>query len=374
MLVLAMVVTTIVETLHRLFGLREKGLALLLGNFYDRVHVVAYRRRPRRHAAARVVHRLDDRQSRPGRPGTDHRAGSRPSHRRPIGRPQVPQLDLERQTAGLAQPHRVHGTPRRQRVRRPSDERGERRGRQGRRVDAQGHRAEIRRVRPRGLRVLREPGPAAVGHRGVRAGLRHQRERPRDVRHVHAAAGRHAGRHRPGAERHRGLRAVAEGRQGARATGGHRAAGRRSRGAHTDPRRGRTPAARGRRTAHERSGGDGPGQDCGCDVEDGRSTGRVDSPGLDRLQGIALDDVARAVPGRPADWPRGAVLVPDRADAHWAARRGPRQGQGRAIRGDDAGATRGSEPAAEHANRRVPRGPGRRACSGQLQPTEEAVG
>ena len=37
MLVLAMVVTTIVETLHRLFGLREKGLALLLGNFYDRV-------------------------------------------------------------------------------------------------------------------------------------------------------------------------------------------------------------------------------------------------------------------------------------------------------------------------------------------------
>jgi hypothetical protein len=37
MLVLAMVVTTLVETLHRLFGLREKGLALLLGQFYDRV-------------------------------------------------------------------------------------------------------------------------------------------------------------------------------------------------------------------------------------------------------------------------------------------------------------------------------------------------
>ena len=37
MLVLAMVVTTLVETLHRLFGLREKGLAILLGNFYDRV-------------------------------------------------------------------------------------------------------------------------------------------------------------------------------------------------------------------------------------------------------------------------------------------------------------------------------------------------
>ena len=37
MLVLAMVVTTLVETLHRIFGLREKGLALLLGNFYDRV-------------------------------------------------------------------------------------------------------------------------------------------------------------------------------------------------------------------------------------------------------------------------------------------------------------------------------------------------
>jgi hypothetical protein len=32
-----MVVTTLVETLHRLFGLREKGLAILLGNFYDRV-------------------------------------------------------------------------------------------------------------------------------------------------------------------------------------------------------------------------------------------------------------------------------------------------------------------------------------------------
>jgi hypothetical protein len=37
MLVLAMVVTTLVETLHRIFGLREKGLALLLGNFYDRI-------------------------------------------------------------------------------------------------------------------------------------------------------------------------------------------------------------------------------------------------------------------------------------------------------------------------------------------------
>lgn len=37
MLVLAMVVTSLVETLHRLFGLREKGLAILLGNFYDRV-------------------------------------------------------------------------------------------------------------------------------------------------------------------------------------------------------------------------------------------------------------------------------------------------------------------------------------------------
>jgi hypothetical protein len=37
MLILAMVVTTLVETLHRLFGLREKGLALLLGNFYDRI-------------------------------------------------------------------------------------------------------------------------------------------------------------------------------------------------------------------------------------------------------------------------------------------------------------------------------------------------
>jgi hypothetical protein len=37
MLVLTMVVTTLVETLHRLFGLREKGLAILLGNFYDRV-------------------------------------------------------------------------------------------------------------------------------------------------------------------------------------------------------------------------------------------------------------------------------------------------------------------------------------------------
>ena len=31
MLILAMVVTTLVETLHRLFGLREKGLAILLG-------------------------------------------------------------------------------------------------------------------------------------------------------------------------------------------------------------------------------------------------------------------------------------------------------------------------------------------------------
>ena len=37
MLVLAMVVTTLVETLHRIFGLREKGLALLLSNFYDRI-------------------------------------------------------------------------------------------------------------------------------------------------------------------------------------------------------------------------------------------------------------------------------------------------------------------------------------------------
>ena len=31
MLVLAMVVTTLVETLHRIFGLREKGLALPSG-------------------------------------------------------------------------------------------------------------------------------------------------------------------------------------------------------------------------------------------------------------------------------------------------------------------------------------------------------
>jgi hypothetical protein len=37
MLVLAMVVTTLVETLHRILGLREKGLALLLSNFYDRI-------------------------------------------------------------------------------------------------------------------------------------------------------------------------------------------------------------------------------------------------------------------------------------------------------------------------------------------------
>jgi hypothetical protein len=37
MLVLAMVVTTLVETLHRLLGLREKGLAILLGTFYDRI-------------------------------------------------------------------------------------------------------------------------------------------------------------------------------------------------------------------------------------------------------------------------------------------------------------------------------------------------
>ena len=37
MLVLAMVVTTLVETLHRIVGLREKGLAILLGNFYDRI-------------------------------------------------------------------------------------------------------------------------------------------------------------------------------------------------------------------------------------------------------------------------------------------------------------------------------------------------
>src|SRR5688572_24478670 len=37
MLVLSMVVTTLVETLHRIFGLREKALAILLGNFYDRI-------------------------------------------------------------------------------------------------------------------------------------------------------------------------------------------------------------------------------------------------------------------------------------------------------------------------------------------------
>ena len=39
MLTLAMVATTIVETLHRIVGLREKGLAILLGNFYERVLV-----------------------------------------------------------------------------------------------------------------------------------------------------------------------------------------------------------------------------------------------------------------------------------------------------------------------------------------------
>lgn len=39
MLILAMVVTTLVETLHRVVGLREKGLALLLANLYQRVLV-----------------------------------------------------------------------------------------------------------------------------------------------------------------------------------------------------------------------------------------------------------------------------------------------------------------------------------------------
>jgi uncharacterized protein YukE len=37
MFILATVVSSLVETLHRLFGLREKGLALLLANFYERV-------------------------------------------------------------------------------------------------------------------------------------------------------------------------------------------------------------------------------------------------------------------------------------------------------------------------------------------------
>lgn len=37
MLILSMVVTTIVETLHRIIGLRVKGLELMLGSFYDRV-------------------------------------------------------------------------------------------------------------------------------------------------------------------------------------------------------------------------------------------------------------------------------------------------------------------------------------------------
>lgn len=37
MLILSMVVTTIVETIHRIRGLREKGLELLLGRFYDRI-------------------------------------------------------------------------------------------------------------------------------------------------------------------------------------------------------------------------------------------------------------------------------------------------------------------------------------------------
>src|SRR5438105_3120557 len=37
MLILSMIVSTIVETLHRLFGLREKGLRMMLGHLYERV-------------------------------------------------------------------------------------------------------------------------------------------------------------------------------------------------------------------------------------------------------------------------------------------------------------------------------------------------
>src|SRR5260221_13214626 len=37
MLVLSMVTSTFVETIHRLIGLREKGLRIMLDQFYDRV-------------------------------------------------------------------------------------------------------------------------------------------------------------------------------------------------------------------------------------------------------------------------------------------------------------------------------------------------
>ena len=74
MLILAMVVTTLVETLHRLFGLREKGLAMLLGNFYDRIlfsRSGGVLRGADDGERATLVHRDDDHQSRPGRQGAD---------------------------------------------------------------------------------------------------------------------------------------------------------------------------------------------------------------------------------------------------------------------------------------------------------------
>src|SRR5580765_6268763 len=37
MLVLSMVTSTFVETIHRLIGLREKGLRIMLDQFYERV-------------------------------------------------------------------------------------------------------------------------------------------------------------------------------------------------------------------------------------------------------------------------------------------------------------------------------------------------
>lgn len=35
--IFSMIVTTIVETLHRIFGVREKGLEIMLGEVYDEI-------------------------------------------------------------------------------------------------------------------------------------------------------------------------------------------------------------------------------------------------------------------------------------------------------------------------------------------------
>ena len=209
MLILAMVVTTLVETLHRLFGLREKGLAILLGNFYDRIL-------SSRSGGVLGAPTIED--------GRRAFIEMMTINRGPVGTAPMTALNASstvdvssedrkflnwiwsgRRLGSLsltAFMERLGGSEYGAHARHAGEHgRGERD-----RVGAQGRRAEVRRLRRRSVGVFRKPRPPALGHRRVRARVRDQRERDCAVRDVHEAARRHAVGDRTRRERDEELR------------------------------------------------------------------------------------------------------------------------------------------------------------------------